>query len=343
MAEQHPDSFQIMQIGTGFLASKTLLSAVELGVFTVLGAGPLPCAELRERLGLHPRGAADFLDALVALGLLDREGDGEASVYANTVDTGAYLDKASPTYIGSILAMASQRLYPSWGHLTEVLHTGRPHNEAQGEDENQLFAALYADPARLEAFIEAMAGVQLSNFIVLADRFDFSRFGTACDAGGASGALSIAIARRHPEIKCISFDLPQVTPLARRKIEAAGLAGRIEAVSGNFLAEDLPKADLVLMGNILRDWGTETKQRLIAKAYAALPAGGAFIAIENVIGNERRKNAFGLLMSLNMLVETPGGYDYTFAQFDGWCRAAGFRCTETIPLAGPASAAVAWK
>ena len=252
MAEKHPDLFQIMQIGMGFLASKTLMSAVELGVFTVLGAGRLPFAELRERLGLHPRGAADFLDALVALGLLDREGDGEASAYANTVDTAAYLDKVSPTYIGSILAMANQRLYPSWGHLTEVLRTGRPHNEAPGEDQDKLFAVLYADPARLEAFIEAMAGVQLNNFITLADRFDFSRFGTACDVGGASGALSIAIARRHPEIKCISFDLPQVTPLARRKIEAAGLAGRIEAVSGYFLAEELPKADLGLTGTSSR-------------------------------------------------------------------------------------------
>ncbi len=246
-------------------------------------------------------------------------------------------------HLGGILAMANQRLYPAWAHLTEALRTGQPYNEARESGGKDVFAALYADPARLEAFLDAMAGVQLRNFMMLAERFDFARFGTAADVGGASGALSIAIARRHSNIACISYDLPKVTPLAARKIAAAGLADRIEVRSGDFRSEELPHADVIMMGNILHDWGTETKQQLIAKAYAALPAGGAFIAIENIIDDARRQNAFGLLMSLNMLIETPEGYDYTFAQFDGWCRQAGFCSTELFPLAGATSAAVAWK
>jgi hypothetical protein len=343
MAETHPDPAKIMQVGLGFFASKTLLSAVELGVFEILGAGPLPAAALRERLGLHPRSAADFLDALVALGFLDRDGDDPAARYTNARDSAAFLDPASPSYLGGIFKMANRRLYHSWGDLTEALRTGLPQSEAKASGEGDLFAALYADPAALAEFLAAMAGVQLTNFATLADRFDFARYRTVCDVGGASGALSIAIARRHKTLSCISYDLPPVTPLARQRIAAASLADRVEARSGNFMTEDLPRADVVLMGNVLHDWGTATKERLIAKAYAALPEGGAFIAIENIIDDARRENAFGLLMSLNMLIETPEGYDYTFAQFDGWCRAAGFRSTEIMPLNGPASAAMAWR
>ena len=343
MTEAPPNPSQILQTGMGFFASKALLSAVELGVFETLGQGTLDGEELRARLGLHRRAAADFFDALVALGFLARTGDGAVAQYANTRDTAAFLDPASPTYLGGILKMANTRLYHHWGNLTEGLRTGQPQNETRGHAGADPFAALYADPVRLAGFLDAMAGTQLRNFQTVAERFDFARFATTCDVGGASGALSIAIARRHPHIRCISYDLPPVTPLAHGKIAAAGLGDRIAAQSGNFLTDDLPRADVITMGNILHDWGVATKESLIAKAYAALPEGGAFVAIENIIDDARRENAFGLLMSLNMLIETPEGFDYTFAQFDGWCRNAGFRATEKIPLQGPASAAIAWK
>ncbi len=343
MSENRPDPSRIMQIGMGFFASKTLLSAVELDLFGALGQGPLPLASLRERLGLHARSAADFLDALVALGLLDRQGDGPEALYANTPETAVFLDPASPQFLGGILRMANARLFRHWANLTEGLRTGLPQNELKDDGEDDMFAALYADPEQLAGFLEAMAGVQLGNFAILAEKFPFDRFSTVCDAGGASGALSLAIARRHPSARCISYDLPAATAYAAKKIAAAGLADRVVAQSGDFMKEDLPRADVITMGNILHDWGEETKEMLFRKAYAALPPGGAFIAIENVIDDARRQNAFGLLMSLNMLIETPDGFDYTFAQFDNWRRAAGFSRAELIPLAGPSSAAIAWK
>lgn len=340
MTDTPPNPSHIMQVGMGFFASKTLLSAVELGVFAVLGKGPMRTEDLRQRLGLHPRAAADFLDALVALGFLTRQGDGAPALYANAPDAAAFLDPASPSYLGGILLMANRRLYPFWAHLTEALRTGEPQNESKGADD--MFAKLYADPKALEEFMDAMAGVQLGNFAALAQKFDFSRYTTLCDVGGASGALCIAVARRHPHLRCISYDLPQVRAIAERKIAASGV-DHVEFRGGNFMTDALPSADVVTMGNILHDWGTATKEMLIAKAYAALPEGGAFIAIENIIDDARRENVFGLLMSLNMLIETKDGYDYTFAQFDAWCRKAGFKKTERIPLAGPASAAVAHK
>lgn len=341
--ETRPDSERIMQVGMGFFASKTLLSAVELGLFAALSAGPRATSDLRTRLGLHERSAADFLDALVALGLLVRDGEGVDALYGNTAETAAFLVPDSPLYLGGILKMANNRLYHHWGKLTDALRTGQPQSEIREHGTNDVFGALYADPTRLVEFLDAMAGVQLGNFNVLVERFDFGRFRTTCDVGGASGALSIAIARRYPSVACMSYDLPAATEIARGRIARAGLEARVTARSGDFLVEDLPQADVITMGNILHDWGTATKRALIGKAYAALPVGGAFIAIENIIDDARRENAVGLLMSLNMLIETPEGYDYTFAQFDGWCRAAGFRTTEKMPLAGAASAAIAWK
>jgi hypothetical protein len=343
MDQSRPDPSKIMQIGMGFFASKTLLSAIELGLFDTLAAGPAGLPELSARLGLHARSAADFLDALVALGLLLRDGDGAAALYGNTADTAAFLVSASPMHMGGILKMANNRLYHHWGSLTEALRTGLPQSEIKESGGEDSFAALYADPRRLAEFLEAMAGVQRGNFMVLAETFDFGRFKKICDVGGAAGALSIAVARRHPSLQCVSYDLPAVTELARRKIADAGLSDKIAAVSGDFFADDLPHAEIIMMGNILHDWGEETKEMLIRKAFAALPEGGAFIAIENVIDDARRENALGLLMSLNMLIETTGGFDYTFAQFNGWCRSAGFKSTEIIPLAGAASAAIAWK
>jgi len=343
MMKTEPSPARIMQIGMGFFAAKTLLSAVEIGVFEALAAGPLTEAELRARLGLHARGAADFLDALVALGLLDRIGDGPQATYANTKETAVFLHPASPHYIGGILKMANSRLYRFWGNLTEALRTGRPQNEMKDANMDDAFAVLYRDPDRLNEFLDAMAGVQMGNFEALCAKFDFGRYQTICDVGGASGALSLTIARHFSGVKCISFDLPEVTAVAERRIAQSGVADRVEARSGNFLNDELPPADVMTMGNILHDWGTATKQSLIGKAYRALSPNGVLIAIEEFIDDARREHAPGLLMSLNMLIETADGYNFTFRQFDTWCRAAGFNATEIIPLAGTASAAIAWK
>lgn len=331
----------ITQLGFGFFGSKTLLSAVELGLFTVLAKGPQTAGGLAQALNLHPRAVPDFPDTLVALKMLNREGNGPEALYSNTPETELFLNRESPQYIGGILEMANARLYPFWANLTEGLKTGRPQNEAKGGE--SLFHKLYEDPGRLRQFMNAMSGISEGNFIHFAEKFDFSPFQTMVDIGGATGLLSCRVARRHPHMRCQSFDLPVVKPLAQERIDREGLGDRVEAVAGDFFTDDLPKADVVTMGMILHDWNLEKKRMLIGKAYDALPPGGAFVAIEAIIDDERRENAFGLMMSLNMLIETGDGFDYTGADFAGWCREAGFARTEVVPLAGPASAAIAWK
>jgi precorrin-6B methylase 2 len=337
-----PDPSAILQVGLGFWASKTLLAAVKLGLFTLLGEKPLRAEEIRLRLDLHPRSLYDFLDALVALGFLHREGMKESAVYSNTEATALFLDRNNTAYLGGLLEMANDRLYRFWDNLEEGLRTGKPQNESK-DTEKQLFDGFYEDKDRMRQFMEAMAGLQLGTFATFAKKFNFNGHRTLCDMGGATGALSIQVALAHPAIRCISFDLPDVEPVAREWINRFQLADRISIRSGDFFKDDFPKADIITMGNILHDWGYNDKLHLMQSAYKALPEGGAFVAIENIIDNGRRENAFGLLMSLNMLIETQEGYDFTFHDFREMASKAGFKLFECIPLTGPASAAIAFK
>ncbi len=326
----------------GFWPAKVLLSAIELGLFSELGSGAMTGSELQQALALHPRADPDFFDTLVALGFLERDGDGAGARYRNTEETGAFLDRSSAHYLGGFLEMANARLYRFWGDLSEGLRTGSPQNELKHSGRS-MFDELYSDPARIEQFVEAMSGVSAASFQALADIFDFSPYHTMCDVGGSSGLLSMTVARKHPHLRCTSADLPPVTAIAERKIADAGLADRVFARSVDFFAGPLPKAEVVTMGMILHDWNLEKKVHLIGAAYEALPPGGAFIAIEHLIDDARRENAFGLMMSLNMLIEFGDAFDYTGADFAGWCKDVGFSKSEVIPLTGNASAAVAYK
>jgi SAM-dependent methyltransferase len=342
MSQAELDPSHIMQVGMGFWPSKTVLSAVELELFTQLGSESMTGEAIGERLGLHARAIEDFLDTLVALRFLEADGDGGDRSYRNTAESAAFLDKRSPTYIGGILEMANARLYRFWGDLTEALRTGEPQNEIKHTG-RPMFDELYSDPARLEQFMGAMQGVSAGNFHALAEKFDFSGYETLCDVGGATGQLCTIVARRHPHLRCTSYDLPVVAPIAERAIAAAGLADRVDVSSGDFFADPLPRADVITMGLILHDWNLDRKMDLIRSAYEALPEGGAFIVVENLIDDARRENAFGLMMSLNMLIEFGDAFDYTGSDFAGWCREAGFQKVEIVPLTGPASAGIAYK
>ena len=332
----------ILQTGFGFWSSKVLLTAVELGVFTKLAGRRLTGAELGAELQFHPRAIADFFDALVAMKFLGSDGDGPQARYFNTPEGSLFLDEASPRYIGGILTMLNARLFRFWNDLPEALRTGKPQNEEK-HGQKGIFETLYAEPAKLEQFMGAMTGISRINFEAFARKFDFSGFRTLCDVGGATGLLSIEVARRHPHLNCISFDLPPVEPVARKHIAAAGLNGRVGTASGDFFKDPLPKADIITMGMILHDWNLEKKMHLIRAAYNALPPGGALVAIEALIDDARRENVQGLLMSLNMLIEFGDAFDYSGADFKNWCGEVGFKRFEVLHLAGPSSAALAYK
>ncbi len=335
---EQPTPEKIMQIGLGFWASKTLLSAVEMGLFTELARKPEALEDVQARLGLHPRSARDFLDALVALGLLERR-EGK---YANTPSTDVFLDRKKPSYIGGILEMANQRLYGHWAHLTEGLRTGLPQNEVRGGGA-PLFETLYADPARLKGFLKAMSGISHGSALAIAAKFPWKQYKTYCDVGTAQGDTAAQIALAHPHLSGMGFDLAEVGPIFEEYVGELGLNGRLKFTAGNFFEGALPKVDVIVMGHILHDWDLPTKKMLIGKVYEALPKGGAFIVYEAIIDDDRSKNAFGLLASLNMLIETYGGFDYTGADCQGWMREAGFRETRVEHLVGPDSMVVGIK
>lgn len=333
---------RIMETGLGFWASKILLTAVKLDLFSFLSGSDKTAAEISAALPLHPRGLYDFLDTLVALKFLNREGMGKTASYSNTAETSLFLDKAKPSYVGGILIMANDRLYPFWNNLGDALKTGEPQNEVK-HGNKAVFEELYADEQRLEGFVEAMGGIQTGNFIAFASRFEFFRYRIHCDIGGAGGNLSEQVVKHNPHMQSISFDLAPVAPIAKRNLDAMNVSDKVSVVSGNFFTDSFPAADVITMGNILHDWDLKTKKMLIRKAFDALPEGGALAVIENVIDDERKENAFGLMMSLNMLIETDGGFDYTAAEFEDWTREAGFTSTQVMHLEGPASALIAYK
>jgi hypothetical protein len=328
---------RLLLLSNQYWAAKALSSAVELDLFSTLAQGPLDAETLRHQAGIHPRSARDFFDALVALGVLDRTDER----YRNTPEADAFLDRGKPSYVGGWLEMSNAMLYPLWNSLSEGLRTGQPQREAA--QTGDLFGALYGDPARLRQYAQAMTGHSMGPATAIARAFPWSRYETVIDLGCAQGCLPVQVALAHPHLSGGGFDLAPVGPIFEEYAASFGLAGRLRFHAGDFFADPLPRADVLVMGHILHDWDLEQKRLLVRKAYEALPDGGALVVYDAMIDDDRRQNAFGLLMSLHMLLATPGGFDYTGADCRAWLREAGFRDTSVQPLVEPYSMVIGIK
>lgn len=337
MTSSNPSVDRIDQLAFGFIASKVLLSAIELGLFTELAKGPLDVEEIRRRLALHPRGVRDFLDALVALSVLERkEGN-----YMNTAESDFYLDRAKPTYVGVLYEMMGARVYGFVGSLTDGLRTGKPQNEIKAGE--NLFEAIYADQNKLRAFLRAMTGHSLPSAMAMAHRFPWMKYKTFADVGTAQGCLPVQVALANPHVLGLGFDLPAVRPLFEEYVSSFGLKDRLQFRGGNFFEDPLPEADVIVMGMILHDWSLDDRRKLLRKAYDALPDGGSLIVYERLIDDERGRNVAGFLESLLMLIETQEGSDYTGADCSTWMRETGFKETRVEPLTGVESMIVGIK
>jgi hypothetical protein len=315
-----------MQLGDAFKGAKTLLSAVELGVFTALAGGPLNAGALRARINIHERGARDFFDALVALKLLDRDDHGR---YANTPETACYLDRGKPEYIGGAFELRNARQYGPWGSLSEALRSGKPQSGARGSGN---FAAYYADPTVRDNVVKGMTGGVLAAAEAIAAKFPWHRHHTFFDIGTAEGGLPVAIARAHPHLVGGGFDLAAVGALFEAYVTRHGLVDRLRFIPGDFFVDPFPKADVLILGRVLHNWDLRIKTMLLTKAYDALPKDGVLIVYESLIDDARRENAQALLASLNMLVISEGGFDFSGADCIGWMRNVGFRDMRIEPL-----------
>jgi O-methyltransferase domain/Dimerisation domain len=333
-----PKPDQIQRLSFGFMASKVLFSAIEFGLFTELAKGPLGAEEIQKRCGLHPRGVRDFLDTLVALRMLERHD----AIYSNTPETDFYLDRGKPTYIGNFVEISSLREYQLFSTLSEALRTGEPQNEIKSGDEDWV-DAMYRTPERLRFFLRGMTGHSLPSAMAIADKFPWPKYRTFADIGTAEGCLPVRVAMAHPHMLGEGFDLSTVRPFFEEYVSSFRLQDRLKFRVGDFFKDPLPAADVLVMGMILHDWTLDVKMTILKKAYDALPGGGALIVYEHLIDDERREKVNGLLMSLLMLVETQGGFDYTGADCCGWMREAGFRETYVEELTGIESMVVGIK
>jgi hypothetical protein len=331
--DDHPTPEAIMQLTRAYAGSKALVSAVELGLFTALADGPLTGEVLRAKMGLQPRGTTDWLDALVSLGMLDRDGD----LYANTAATDLYLDRAKPTYVGGmVLGMAADTSH--WDSLTAALQTGQTQIEG-----DQDFLDQYRDPALFTEFMHSMTGLSMGAAQAIAEKFPWSRYRTVIDVGAAEGCVPVQLALRHLQLTGGGFDLPMVRQAFESYVATYRLTDRLRFYPGDFFTDPLPSADVLVMGHVLHNWSLQEKLELLGKAYRALPDGGALIVYESLIDDDRRTNTFGLLLSLAMLLVTHAGFGYTSADCRSWMSEVGFRDSYVQPLVGPDSMVVGLK
>ena len=309
---------RIFELGYAFRGARALMSAVELGVFTALAQSPRECDTLRRQLGLDNRGAQDFFDALVALGLLQRDDNGR---YTNSPEADLYLDRDKTSYIGGFVENLNAREYGMWGSLAQALRTGKPQT---GFEAKAHYEALYSDPKRLDFFVRGMTGWTLPVAKAIAAKFPWRDYKSVIDIGTAQGGLPVEIAQAHAHIKGGGFDLPPLKHKFDRYVADHDLAERLHFHAGDFFADPLPAADVLVMGRVLHNWDLVTKRMLLGKAHDALQGGGALIVYEWLIDDERRQPS-GLLSSLNMLIMTAGGFDFTPTDCIGWMQEAGFR------------------
>jgi len=328
---------RLYNIGSAYRQAKVLLSAIELDLFSALAHESLDVEMLAARIGIDRRGARDFFDALLALGLLNRAPDGR---YQNTEATDFYLDKSKPTYLGGSFVQYSRREYDMWGSLTDALRTGRPRTEV-GNDSH--FEAIYDDPVRFRSFVNAMTAGSLLSARRIAEQFPWQGYRTLCDVGTAQGCLPVQVALKHPKIEGMGFDLPELKSAFEQHVCDHGVSNRLTFKPGDFFTEPLPEAEVIVFGRILHNWDLATKKMLLTKAYTALPKEGSVMVYDILIDDERASDPRGLLSSLNMLLWTSAGFGYTGADCIGWMRDVGFRNIRVEPLAGGNSMVIGTK
>ncbi|WP_405803198.1 methyltransferase [Streptomyces sp. NBC_01187] len=315
------DPFGIAAFGLGFASAKLLLSALELGVFTALAEtadGTAEAEELRAALGLHPRAASDFFDALTAAGLLERQ----YGRYRNSEAAQRHLVRG-PGYQGGFLEGANFVLYPAWGRLTEALRSGQP--QAEGD-----FEAMLSDPQARRMFLAMQDSLSQPLIPHLLDALDWSGYTTLTDVGGARGNLTGQILRARPGLTGTVFDRPQNAEPCAEHAAGLGVAERITFAGGDFFSDPLPPADVVVIGHVLADFSRDERRTLIEKAYTAVHDGGALLVYDPMNGD--KPELASLIASLHMLVMTPAGAGYHPDHCAGWMEQAGFTDVTSRPL-----------
>jgi predicted O-methyltransferase YrrM len=327
---RRPSALPLMQLASSFWAFKTLAVAEELQLFDhVARSRGVTTESLAAALGIDARPAEMMLTACAALGLLLKRG----GRYRNTPLADTYLVHGKPYGFGGFIAMLNKRLYPAWDRLGEAVRHNRP-TSWDPDTKSNLFEG--QDPVLMAHFWEAMHSISSSTGETLARAMSFKPFKRVLDVGGGSGAIDIELCRRHRHLRATVYDLPHVVEIAAQKIAAAKLSDRVATAGGNFFTDAaFPRGhDAIVLSMIMHDWSETDDRAILRKCYDALPSGGAVIICELLVNDEKTGPPAGALMSLNMLVETLGGRNYTAGEYSRWLKDIGFRKTKTVRLKG---------
>lgn len=331
------DPFDVMLVGWSFLSGGLLTAALDLGVFDTLGDGRLGAEELSLRTGLHPRAGRDFLDALASLGLLVRR-DGR---YRNSPGAARHLVTGRPGYVGGFLRMTSELTGAGAnGALTGLLRTGSA--RGQDADGEVPFTRIFHDPGRLRQFLSAMDAFSGAIAPGVSALIDWSACTTFADIGGGRGNLAAHVAAAHPHLRGTVLDRPAMRPFFEELAAERGVAKRLRFAEGDFFEDELPRADVLVLGGVLHDWSDDRRALLLRKAYDAVEDGGTVIVYDNMT-DDARERASTLLLSVVMMLQSARARLFAPAECASWMCDAGFTVERTAVLPALTTAVVGRK
>lgn len=333
-----PDPAVVLDLLEAFRRSKTMFTAVSLGVFDALAAGPKTLAELARELPANQDALERLLDACVNLQLLGRE----VNTYTNLPVARTYLTKTSPHRLTGYIGYSNDVMWKLWENLPDAVREGTHRwNQTFGLD-GPIFSHFFRDEAAKREFLMGMHGYGLISSPQVVAAFDLSRFRKLIDLGGATGHLAVAACQRYPAMRAAVFDLPEALPLAREIVGASAVLDRIELVAGDFFADALPEADLIAVGRILHDWSEPKIHKLLARIYERLPAGGALLIAEKLLDEDKKGPRWAQMQSLNMLTCTEGK-ERTLGEYETLLKKAGFAEVSGCRTQSPLDAVLALK
>lgn len=312
---------RLLQTSGSYWATCALHAGVKLDLFSQLDTGPAAAADLARSIGGDPRGVGMLANALVALGLLSKQGDR----FANTDFARRRLVRSSPDYLGHIL-MHHHHLMESWSHLDRSVKTGGPLRDASA----------FADAEWRESFLLGMFNLASQLAPQMVPQLDLGNRRRLLDLGGGPGTWALHFCRQHPELQAVVFDLPTTRPFAEATIQGFALTERVSFAAGDFLVDPLPSdCDIAWLSQILHGEGPEDAARIVARAAAALPPGGLLLVHEFILEDDGAGPVFPALFSLNMLLGTEAGQSYTNRELSDMLRQAGCREVRRLPVRGP--------
>ena len=314
-----PDAAPILDLIHAFRWSKTMFTAVSMGIFERLHETPARVGELATALGAQADALEALLDGCAALGLL-RKRDG---VYENSPLSETYLCAGSPDTLRGYIRYSDEALYPMWANLDAAVREGTHRWTQTFGLEGPIFSHFFRTDEAMRDFLRGMHGMGMLTSPQVVAAFDLSRFERLVDLGGATGHLTIAACERYAGLRGVVFDLPRATAMAREQVAQSAAADRMEVVAGDFFEDELPEADLYAAGQVLHDWADEKIHALLRKVFVRLPAGGALLIAEKLLDVDGVGPLPANMQSLNMRVVTEGK-ERTLGGYERLLRQAGF-------------------